>query len=299
MFNQLEIVASEIFASLPPEFRKMRRSDWADANQRGRALDCFLEGPCFDAAGNLYVVDIPFGRIFRVSPAGTFALVTEYDGEPNGLKVHPDGRLLVADYKRGLLAVDPATGAVEPLIERRASERFKGPNDLFLASNGDVYFTDQGQTGLHDPTGRVYRLAASGRLDLVLDGIPSPNGLVMDAEETVLFIAVTRGNCIWRAPRLLDGTVSKVGLFIQLSGGVGPDGLAIDAEGGLAVAHAGLGIVWHFDRLGRPLHEIRSATGLMTTNLAYGGSERTALYITESATGTILKAVVPAGRTPA
>jgi gluconolactonase len=47
-----------------------------------------------------------------------------------------------------------------------------------VASNGDVYFTDQGQTGLHDPTGRVYRLAPDGRLDCLIDTGISPNGLV-------------------------------------------------------------------------------------------------------------------------
>jgi gluconolactonase len=292
MFMTPEVIETEIFAELPAQFRKPRRTAWADANQNGKELHSFLEGPCFDAAGNLYVVDIPFGRIFRVSGTGQFELVTEYDGEPNGLKVHPDGRIFIADYKNGLLALDAATGAITPLLQRRASERFKGLNDLFLASNGDLYFTDQGQTGLHDPTGRVYRLTATGRLDLVLDGIPSPNGIVMDVAETTLFVAVTRGNCIWRVP-LVEGTASKVGLFIQLSGGIGPDGLAVGPDGGLTVAHAGMGTAWHFDEIGRPLHQIRSSAGLLTTNLAYGGDDPKMLFITESTSGSILRAVLP------
>ena len=54
------------------------------------------------------------------------------------------------------------------MLARRNSERFKGPNDLVFARNGDLYFTDQGQTGPHDPMGRVYRLRPAGRLNCLL-----------------------------------------------------------------------------------------------------------------------------------
>ena len=79
------------------------------------------------------------------------------------------------------------------------------------------------------------------------------------------------------------------------SGGLaGPDGMALDAEGNLAVAHAGLGTVWLFSPLGEPLARIRSCEGVMTTNVAYGGPSRKTLYITESQSGTILAADMPA-----
>lgn len=42
---------------------------------------------------------------------------------------------------------------------------------------------------------------------------------------------------------MLDGGVSKVGVFLNLSGGGGPDGLAVDVEGGLIVAQPGLGVL--------------------------------------------------------
>jgi len=127
--------------------------------------------------------------------------------------------------------VDPDTGKVTPLLETRGSESFKGVNDLFFAANGDLYFTDQGQTGLHDPTGRVYRYDTAGRLTMLVNTVPSPNGLVLNKAETVLYVGVTRGNAVWRLPLMEDGTASKVGLFIQMSGGhAGPDGMALDEE---------------------------------------------------------------------
>jgi gluconolactonase len=287
------VIATEVFARLPDEFRRDGRCAWGDVNNGRRPTECFLEGPAFDRQGNLYVTDIPYGRIFRIDPAGRFELVAEYDGEPNGMKVHKDGRILITDYMNGLMVLDPVSGKVEKVIGRRHTESFKGVNDLTFASNGDIYFTDQGQTGLQDPTGRVYRYAADGRLQCLLDTVPSPNGICLNAAETMLLVAVTRGNCIWRAPIMADGTLSKVGLFIQLSGGVGPDGLAMDEEDGLVVAHAGMGGAWIFDRRGVPSLFVKSVAGDFTTNVAFGGADRRDLYIVESATGSILRARVP------
>lgn len=292
-------VPTEVFARLPESLRiKGRRSGWAFGKGHDH-LHSFLEGPSFDRDGNLYVVDIPYGRVLRVTPGAEWSVVAEYDGWPNGLKIHRDGRAFVADHRRGIMQLDFASGAVTPVLEEVRREGFKGTNDLVFAENGDLYFTDQGQTGLQDASGRVYRLRASGEVDLLLSNVPSPNGLVLAPDERALYVAVTRANQVWRLPLHPDGTTSKVAAFITLSGGLaGPDGLAIDREGGLAVAHCGMGCVWLFDRLGEPTHRVRSCEGISTTNLAHGGPENRHLYVTESDTGTILRAAVPVpGRT--
>lgn len=145
----------------------------------------------------------------------------------------------------------------------------------------------------------MYRLTCSGDLQRLLDNGPSPNGLVLSPDERVLYVAMTRGNAAWRIPLLPDGGTTKVSIYIQLSGGHGgPDGLAMDVDGGLLICHAGLGSVWHFDHLGQPVHRIRSCEGLMTTNMAFGGADNKALYITESASGTILRAELPVAGQP-
>jgi gluconolactonase len=287
-------ITTEVFARLPEHLRvKNRRSGWAFGKGHD-FLHSFLEGPSFDRAGNLLVVDIPYGRVLRVSPQGEWSVVTEYDGWPNGLKIHRDGRIFIADHRLGIMQLDPATGTVTPVLGEVRREGFKGTNDLIFAANGDLYFTDQGQTGLQDPSGRVYRLRADGQVDCLLQNVPSPNGLVLSPDEKALFLAVTRANQIWRLPLHPDGTTSKVAAFITLSGGLaGPDGVAIDEQGGLAVAHCGLGTVWLFDRLGEPRYRICSCEGISTTNLAFGGTNNRSLFITESDTGTILRAEVP------
>jgi gluconolactonase len=285
------VIETRVFATMPEKFRRKGvRTPWADANRSGQPTDCFLEGPSFDADGNLYLVDIPFGRVFRVSAAGAWTMVAEYEGWPNGLKIHRDGRILIADYMHGLMEFDPRAGTVRPVLTSRNSESFKGCNDLYIAANGDIYFTDQGQTGLHDPTGRVYRLAPDGRLDCLLTNAPSPNGIVLDARESVLFVAMTRDNSVWRAPLMRDSGVAKVGRFCALFGTSGPDGLAMDEAGRLIVAHASLGYVFVFAPDGQCVARVKSCAGKTCTNIAFGGSDRRQLYITESETGSVLVA---------
>jgi gluconolactonase len=285
------LIETEVFSAVPDRFRREGvRSTWADANRPGQPTDCFIEGPSFDADGNLYIVDIPFGRIFRIARDGAWALVVEYDGWPNGLKIGADGRILVADYRHGIMQLDKKAGRMQPVLTARNSESFKGCNDLHIASNGDIYFTDQGQTGLHDPTGRVYRLSTSGKLDCLIDTGISPNGLVLDPAEAVLFVAMTRDNAVWRMPLMKDGNVSKVGRFCSMFGPSGPDGMTMDKNGRLFVAHASLGHVFVFAPNGELIARIKSCAGQSCTNVAIGGEQRDRLYITESVTGTVLVA---------
>jgi gluconolactonase len=285
------LIETKVFSSVPEQFRRKGvRSTWADANRPGQPTDCFIEGPSFDADGNLYIVDIPFGRVFRIAPDDAWTLVVEYDGWPNGLKIHPDGRILIADYRHGIMQLDAKAGRIQPVLTARNSESFKGCNDLHIASNGDIYFTDQGQTGLHDPTGRVFRLSPAGKLDRLIDTGISPNGLVLDPGETVLFVAMTRDNAVWRLPLMKDGSVSKVGRFCSTFGSSGPDGLTMDSKGRLFVAHASLGHVFVFAPNGELVARIKSCAGQSCTNAAIGGADRDRLYITESVTGTVLVA---------
>ena len=136
----------------------------------------------------------------------------------------------------------------------------------------------------------------AGKLTQLVNTVPSPNGLVMNKSENVLYVGVTRGNAVWRLPLMGDGMASKVGLFIQMSGGHGgPDGMALDEEGGLVVAHPST-TAWRFDSLGRPTHHVDCGDDIFCTNIAFSGAD---LYVVVSrpspkiAGGTILKATMP------
>ena len=293
LFTPPQVIEARALTRLPDSFRRKRRTEWCDANKPGHEIDSFLEGPSFDRAGNLYVTDIPNGRIFRVSPALEWTLVAEYDGWPNGIAIHRDGSLWIADYRRGLLRHSRDGANPDTILGHRNSESFKGLNDLTFDHEGNCYFTDQGQTGMHDPAGRVYRLRTTGQLDALIAGIPSPNGIALDTTGKVLFVAVTRANQVWRGPLLEDGSVTKVGAFRTFFGASGPDGMAVDAQNRLVVAHAGLGGAFVLNARGEVTHFIRSPAGSTVTNVAYRpGTAK--LVMTESETGTILEADLPA-----
>src|SRR5690606_35164769 len=107
-----------------------------------------------------------------------------------------------------------------------------------------------------------------------------------------VLLAVTRDNAVWRVPLLPEGGAFKVGVFVRLSGGGGPDGLTLDDRGNLIVCHLGLGAVWVFDPRGEPIRRIQSCKGLLTTNATLGRAQSSGLYITESETGSILRTEV-------
>ena len=294
MFNPFhEVRKSEArpFTSLPAKYRKKRRTAWSDPNRQGAAVDSFLEGPSFDRKGNLWCVDIPLGRIFKVNQKGEWDLVAEYDGWPNGLKIHKDGSIYIADYRKGLLKLDPKTGVIETVLGTAFSEGFKGLNDLHFADNGDLYFTDQGQSGIADPSGRVYRLRASGELQRLVTNAPSPNGITLNTKNSQVYVAITRAQQIWRLPLMAGGTPSKTGVAVQLSGGhAGPDGIEMDAEDGLVVCHLGVGI-WRFDSNMLATHLVHAGKHhRLMTNIAFRGKT---LYVTDSLNGEILTAEMP------
>ena len=283
MFAAPPTIETQVFTRLPVEFRvRGQESAWTRARGSG-PLHSFLEGPSFDRDGNLYCVDLAHGRIFRISAHGEWQVFADYEGKPNGLKIHRDGRIFVADGQHGIVAFDPNTGHRSTIVGDLA-----GPNDLVFADNGDLYFTDPGASHLGNPNGRVLRMTADGAVDVLMAGLPYPNGLVLSPAQNELFVALTHS---LQVVRLGLHAPHRWRAFIQLSGGLsGPDGMAIDEQGNLAVVHAGFSTVWLFSPLGEPLARVRSCAGIRTTNIAYGGADRRTLYITEAEQGLILTA---------
>ena len=282
------------FARLPDRLRNLRRSAWADANRAGAPIDSFLEGPCFDRAGRFLVTDIPNGRILLVGPGEAWDVLAEYEGWPNGLALGADDALLIADYRHGLLTLDPARGSIAPLLETVGSEGFLGLNDVTLGPQGAIFFTDQGQTGLQDPRGRVYRLGADGRLDRLIANGPSPNGIALNKAGTHCYVAMTRSCEVWRFALRADAIVGKANLFFRTPAGTsGPDGMAVDVHDRLFIANPGHGMVWGVDAHGMPLFALDCRPfGRMPTNCCFAPDGVT-LLITESQSGQVLAAEIP------
>ena len=236
-------VSTSVFTRLPERFRSrgLRLGEGEPRRTRDRF---FLEGPCFDRAGRLYVTDIPFGRIFRISAEGDWEHVAEYDGWPNGLKIHRDGRIFITCYKRGIMLLDPDSGTVTPFLETAGSEgQGRERPDVRVQRRPVFHRSGADRTaGSHRP-----RLPPqpSGELTCLISTVPSPNGIVIDDAMTSLFVAVTRDSTD------LAHTASRRAALLQRLDFSrrsarrpvgGPDGIALDAEGCLIVAHTGFGV---------------------------------------------------------
>ena len=107
---------------------------------------------------------------------------------------------------------------------------------------------------------------------MLIDNVPSPNGIALNKSEKVVFVAATCSCEIRILPMTDKGGVTKAGLFARLPS-LGPDGMAIDEKGNVAVAHPGLGIVWLFDKRGLPIARVKFCKGPMVMNIAYGGPD--------------------------
>ena len=275
-FQAVDRIAARIFTSLPAKFRKKRRTAWSDPEPPGRARwTASSRGRRSTARATCGASTSRSAGSSASTRRANGSSSSQYDGWPNGLKIHKDGRIFIADYKRGLLVLDPKPGKIEPFLETAFSEGFKGLNDLHFADNGDLYFTDQGQSGIADPSGRVYRLRANGELQRLVDNAPSPNGITLNTKNSQVYVAITRAQQIWRLPLMAGGTPSKTGVAIQLSGGhAGPDGIEMDAEDGLVVCHLGVGI-WRFDSNCLPTHLVHAGKHhRLMTNIAFKGRRR-------------------------
>jgi sugar lactone lactonase YvrE len=149
------------------------------------------------------------GSVFRLRPDGSrVELVGHTGGRPLGLELLPDGRLLVADARQGLLAMEPATGAVERLVDTVNGRRMVFCNNAAVASNGDIWFSDSSaHYGIErwkddfvqdTRTGRLACRRADGTVEQQLDGLAFANGVALAADESYVAVAETAARTVVR-----------------------------------------------------------------------------------------------------
>ena len=252
----------------------------------------FPEGPAFDPAGNLFLVNCNSGVISRVAPEGQVSEFVNTGGVPVGLAFDRRGELFVADTgTRSILRVSP-TGDIATFADRCDGEPLNGPNDLCFSPRGVVYFTDPAGSSVESPMGGVFGVSPEGAVTRFAGGLAFPNGIAFSADGSSLFVAETGHRRILRFRLREDGSAAEMAVFAQMEGGVGPDGMAFDAGGNLYVAHFGAGAIAVFGASGVLVREL-SVGGANPTNLCFGGPGFDTLFITEAETGTLRR--LPAG----
>ena len=260
------------------------------------------EGPAWDrAARRLVFSDVPNNVVHAWTEKdglSVFLKPSGYTGpeggggrEPgsNGLTFDAKGRLVLCQQGDRCLSRLEG-GKFVRLVERFEGKRFNSPNDLVIAADGSIYFTDPpyGLTKTFDDPGReigwngVYRLSPEGRVSVLIKDLRAPNGIGLSPDERTLYV----GHSDPDRPVLMaydlakDGTLSNGRVFfdttpLKKNGPGGPDGLKVDRAGD--VFSAGPGGIIVLSPKGEYLGTI--VTGDRTANCVFGDDGST-LYMT-------------------
>ena len=156
-----------------------------------------------DATGQIWT-GVDDGRIVRIPADGAEpAVVADTEGRPLGLTVARDGRLLICDSHRGLLALDPDSGKLEVLVESVDGRRLQFCSNVIEASDGTLYFTESTSAFPYEyykgaalearGRGSLFRLSPDGTVSTLLDGLYFANGVTLTTDESAVVYAETMG----------------------------------------------------------------------------------------------------------
>ncbi len=241
------------------------------------------EGPVW-VKDALYFSDFTMGpgfpsRIQRLDANGTMTTVLNDSGS-NGLAVDANGDLIAATHKyKGLSRYVIATGARTALAGSYNGQVFNSPNDMAIAADGTIYFTDPAYQRAAAPGGqdktRVYRVATDGKVSVVDDTLVNPNGIALTPKGDVLYVVGNGDQGVLRAFPIVGG-VPQQGRDI-VTGLQVPDGMALDCHGNIYVTEHPAKRVRVFTPAGQQLATINVDANI--TNAAFGGADRKTLYL--------------------
>jgi gluconolactonase len=225
----------------------------------------------------------------------------------NGLTLDPEGFLISAEHGNRRIARtelvrnrEPVYGGpVTVLADRYEGKRLNSPNDVISKRNGDIYFTDP--PGLYrnfpEGAGALYRISATGELQLLARDIPFPNGLAFSPDEKKLYVSNTRPEKKWMVYDVKPGggiANGRVLLDMTKEPGEGvPDGMKIDEEGNLYAT--GPGGILVISPKGKHLGTIQPPE--IPSNCAFGDADGQTLFITARTSVYRIRLKVP-GRLP-
>lgn len=242
------------------------------------------EGPSFDRNGVLHFVDWDAGSVYRLDQERNLREFVNTGGTPTGSKFHKNGNLYVADGDLGILIIEP-NGKMYVAASHWDGQKFRGPNDLAFAPNGDLYFTDPKGSDPEHPIGNVFILRQSSEVERFDGGLQFPNGIVFSADGQTLYVAETFPNRILAFDLDAQGYKKTCRIYAKLEGGLGPDGMTFGEDGNLYVAHFGKGVVAVIDPQGQTIAELELGAQ-NPTNVAFWAGD---LYVTEVQRGQVLR----------
>jgi gluconolactonase len=245
----------------------------------------YTEGVAFDASGVAYV---SAGR----NPQSPHAVYEILPGRPpakwldlripNGHKVLADGSHVIA--AEGTIVHVAADGRMlDSLSADVNGTALRRPNDIALDGHGGFYMTDPGVGESENRQGKLFYVDATWVVVPAADGFCYPNGIVLRADGRALYLDDSCDGRVYRIPIHSRGRLGTPVVIAALadSAGGGLDGMTLDAEGRLYVAHNGLGRIEVLDSAGNLLGHY-AAGNLLASNVAFGGAELEDLYVSGS-----------------
>jgi gluconolactonase len=259
------------------------------------------EGIVFDPSGYLYTgCALPerngAGPIYRVSPDGQTAEVfADTGGRVLGLAFDRRGDLFVCDGHQGAVYRILPDGRVRLFADRAGDRRLMKPNFLVFDPAGNLYVSDSGTATAGKPTGAVYRFTPDGVGEVFIEGLIFANGLALAADGQTLYVVETRDNRVLHVPILPDGRAGAPTVYIDdlVSG---PDGLALDVDGGLYITVTRPSRVVYVSPGGARRDILLDTEGTLVkapSNAAFGCPHRTDLYLANLFGDHIVRLAVP------
>lgn len=243
----------------------------------------FTEGPASDAKGNVYFTDQPNDRILVWTVKRQLQTFLQPCGRSNGLCFDRRGRLWACADERNELWVIDVKSKTHTVAVRgdESGGRLNGPNDVWVAPDGSVYFTDPYYRRSYWPEGTemrppqsVFRLSPDGKtLTRVVDDLRQPNGIIGPADGKTLYVADIGAGKTYVYDIGPNGALTNRRLFCSM----GSDGMTIDSEGNVYLTGPGVVV---FDRSGKEIERIAVPDENWTANVCFGGPDRKTLFIT-------------------
>ncbi|HEV3121249.1 MAG TPA: SMP-30/gluconolactonase/LRE family protein, partial [Isosphaeraceae bacterium] len=252
----------------------------------------YSEGVVVDHDGNLY---FSHGKLIsKVTPDGKHEIWAKLSA-PNGHKILADGSHLVCDGDRhAVLHLDPLARELAPESTSSEGTPLRGPNDLTLDPKGGFYFTDPGGSSDEKPIGTVHYVNEDHVTRTVATNLAFPNGIVLRPGGKELLVGESKKNRILAFPVLEPGKLGPMRVLANLpTKGEGqednqPDGIALDADGNLFVAHYGMRQVEVVSPSGEVIRRYPGGN-LTTSNVAFAGPKMDQLYMTGGDPGALFR----------
>lgn len=243
----------------------------------------FTEGPAADREGNVFFTDQPNDRIVRYGTDGTVVDWLKPAGRSNGTYFDRDGNLLTcADDHNELWSISPDK-KITVLLKDFDSRLLNGPNDLWIAPDGAIYFSDplyrrdywQRNPASQQPGEYVYRFdRKTGNVRAVEKELTKPNGLIGTPNGKTLYVADIGAKKTYVYKIAKDGSLTEKQLFCSM----GSDGMTVDREGNVYLTGKGITV---FDARGKQIEHI-DVPEPWTGNVTFGGKDRKLLFVTAS-----------------